>query len=56
MSRTEIAEHLYGFDSEPDSNALDVHVAQLRKKLENGDRPRLIHTRRGMGYQLAMDT
>lgn len=56
VSRTEISEHLYGFDSEPDSNALDVHVAQLRKKLENGDRPRLIHTRRGMGYQLAMDT
>lgn len=56
VSRTEISEQLYGFDSEPDSNALDVHVAQLRKKLEDGDRPRLIHTRRGMGYQLAMDS
>lgn len=52
VSRTEICEHLYGFDSEPNSNAIDVHIAQLRRKLEAGDRPRLIHTRRGLGYVL----
>ena len=52
VSRTEIAEHLYGFDAEPDSNAIDVHIAQLRRKLEGPGRPRLIHTRRGLGYLL----
>lgn len=52
VTRTEIAEHLYGFDDEPNSNAIDVHVAQLRRKLEAGGRPRLIHTLRGVGYVL----
>lgn len=52
VTRTEISEHLYGFDSEPDNNAIDVHVAQLRRKLEAPECPKLIHTRRGMGYLL----
>jgi len=52
VSRTDLSDHLYGFDAEPNSNAIDVHIAQLRQKLECPDRPRLIHTRRGMGYQL----
>ena len=55
VSRTELSDHLYGFDAEPNSNAIDVHIAQLRRKLEGPDRPRLIHTRRGMGYRLAQD-
>lgn len=52
VTRTEISEHLYGFDAEPNSNAIDVHIAQLRRKIEGPDRPKLIHTRRGMGYVL----
>lgn len=52
VSRTEIADHLYGFDAEPNSNAIDVHIAQLRRKLETDGRPRRVHTRRGMGYIL----
>ena len=52
VSRTEISEHVYGFDAEPTSNAIDVFIAQLRRKIESPDRPRLIHTRRGMGYVL----
>jgi DNA-binding response OmpR family regulator len=52
VSRTEIREHLYDFDGEADSNVVDVCVARLRKKLEHGGRPRLIHTRRGFGYVL----
>ena len=53
VSRTEISEHLYDFDGEPDSNVIDVYVARLRKRLEHGGQPRLIHTRRGLGYVLA---
>lgn len=55
VKRTEISDHLYGFDAEPNSNAIDVHVAQLRRKLESNDRPKLIHTRRGIGYQLTQE-
>jgi DNA-binding response OmpR family regulator len=52
VSRTEISEQIYGFDAEPNSNAIDVHIAQLRRKIEAPGRPKLIHTRRGMGYVL----
>ena len=53
VTRTEICEHVYDFDGEPDSNVIDVYVGHLRKHLEQGGRPRLIHTRRGIGYVLA---
>jgi DNA-binding response OmpR family regulator len=53
VTRTEIGEHIYDFDGEPDSNVIDVYVGHLRKRLEAGGRPRLIHTRRGIGYVLA---
>jgi DNA-binding response OmpR family regulator len=52
VSRTEIREHLYDFNGEADSNVVDVCIARLRRKLERGGRPRLIHTRRGFGYVL----
>ncbi|XAM00378.1 response regulator transcription factor [Phycisphaeraceae bacterium D3-23] len=52
VSRTEITEHLYGFDAEPNSNSIDVHIAQLRRKIEARGKPRRVHTRRGMGYIL----
>ncbi len=56
VSRTQISEHVYGFDAEPNSNAIDVHVAQLRRKLDLPGTPRLIHTRRGQGYILEEQT
>jgi two-component system OmpR family response regulator len=46
VTRTEISEHLYNDDSELLSNAIDVHVASLRRKL-GGE---VIQTRRGLGY------
>jgi DNA-binding response OmpR family regulator len=52
VSRAEIWGHLYEFAEEPSSNLLEVYVAQLRRKLESGGEPRLIHTRRGAGYML----
>ncbi len=55
VSRSEISDHLYGFDAEPNSNAIDVHIAQLRRKLDDRGGANLIHTRRGMGYQLAVE-
>jgi DNA-binding response OmpR family regulator len=52
VSRTDIWEHVYDFNAEPNSNVIDVYVARLRRRLERGGRPRLIHTRRGQGYVL----
>ena len=52
IGRSDIWEQLYDFAEETDSNVIDVFVARLRKKLEAGGRPRIIHTRRGLGYVL----
>jgi two-component system OmpR family response regulator len=48
VTRADISEHLYNDDSELMSNAIDVHVASLRRKL-GAD---VIRTRRGIGYLL----
>jgi DNA-binding response OmpR family regulator len=53
ISRTDIWEHLYDFDSIATSNVVDVLVKRLRRKLETHGSPRLIHTKRGFGYLLA---
>jgi DNA-binding response OmpR family regulator len=55
VTRTQIWEHVYDFRSDAQSNVVDVYVGYLRKKLEHGGRPRLIHTRRGQGYVLGED-
>ncbi len=52
VSRTEIWEHIYEFDSSAESNVVDVFIRHLRKKIERPHLPRLIHTRRGHGYLL----
>ena len=51
LPRSAISEHLYNDDSELSSNAIDVHVASLRRKL-GAD---LIQTRRGHGYLIDID-
>jgi DNA-binding response OmpR family regulator len=49
LSRTRIYEHVWDERYDGLSNTLEVHVAELRRKLE-GKGPRLIHTLRGRGY------
>jgi len=46
LTRTTLSEHLYNDASEVMSNAIDVHIAAIRRKLG----PALIETRRGQGY------
>jgi len=41
---------VWGFGEAPASNALQVFVGFLRRKLEAGGRPRLVHNVRGVGY------
>ena len=52
VSRTDMWEHVYDFNSAATSNVVDVYIGYLRKKLDDGDRPALIHTVRGRGYTL----
>jgi two-component system OmpR family response regulator len=48
LSKAQLEEKLYAFDTEVESNTIEVHVSRLRKKLGNG----VIETERGMGYRL----
>jgi two-component system, OmpR family, response regulator MprA len=52
LSRALVYERVWGYDFGGTSNSLDVHLGQLRRKLEHEGEPRLIHTVRGMGYIL----
>jgi two-component system response regulator MprA len=52
LSRSVIFDKIWGYDFGPESNALDVYVGYLRRKLESGGEARLIHTVRGVGYVL----
>ena len=52
VSRTEIWEHVYDFNSTAESNVVDAFIRLLRKKIERPHLPPLIHTRRGHGYRL----
>ncbi len=52
VSRSDIWEHLYEFNSSASSNVVDVYIGYLRKKIERPDKPALIHTVRGRGYRL----
>jgi two-component system response regulator MprA len=52
LTRSQIFEHVWGYDFGPTSNALGVYMGYLRRKTEAGDEPRLLHTVRGVGYIL----
>jgi DNA-binding response OmpR family regulator len=52
LSRDQLEQHLYSWGQEVDSNAIEVHVHHLRRKLGAS----LIQTVRGVGYLLARDT
>jgi two-component system response regulator MprA len=52
LTREDILTAVWGEECPAESNVVDVHVANLRQKLESGGRPRLIQTIRGVGYML----
>ena len=51
ISQLELTEHVYGEDIERDSNAVEVLIARVRRKLGVD----LIKTRRGFGYTIPAD-
>lgn len=52
LSRENIENNLWNFDYEGGSNAVDVYIRYLRRKIDDGFDPKLIHTVRGVGYVL----
>ncbi len=52
LRRSLIYDRVWGYDFGPDSHALDVYIGYLRRKLEAGGEPRVVHTVRGVGYAL----
>lgn len=54
LTREIITDRVWGYDFGPSSNSVDVYVRYLRRKLEADGEPRLVHTVRGIGYQLRL--
>ena len=52
VTRTMLAEHVWEHDFDPLSNVIDVHIARLRRKIDDGFSPKLLQTVRGRGYVL----
>ncbi len=52
LTRSVIFERVWGYDFGFGSNSLDVYIGYLRRKTEQGGKPRLIQTIRGVGYAL----
>jgi two-component system OmpR family response regulator len=47
-----LAEHVWEHDFDPMSNVIDVHIARLRRKIDEGFAAKLLETIRGSGYIL----
>jgi DNA-binding response OmpR family regulator len=55
VTRAEIESHIYAGETDPLSNAVDSAICALRRKLAEISAVPLIHTRRGLGYELAAE-
>ena len=51
LSRSAIFEHVWGYDFGRARNSLGVYIGYLRRKTEEEDEPRLLHTVRGVGVR-----
>ncbi|MGH2345080.1 MAG: winged helix-turn-helix domain-containing protein, partial [Chloroflexota bacterium] len=54
LTRTMISEHVWDDQFDSLSNIIDVYIRRLRRKIDEGFSPRLLHTIRGSGYLLGI--
>lgn len=52
LSRDKLEQHIWNYDFTGGSNVIDVYIRYLRRKIDDGFEPKLIHTVRGAGYIL----
>ena len=55
ISRVDISERVWSLNFDTNSNVIDVYISYLRKKIDKGFSPKLLHTIVGMGYVLRED-
>ena len=47
-----ILDHVWEYDFNGDASIVESYISYLRRKIDTGDRPKMIHTKRGVGYLL----
>jgi DNA-binding response OmpR family regulator len=52
FTRTQLLEHVWGYDFDPETNLVDVNIRRLRKKIDDDVTAPLIETVRGVGYRI----
>lgn len=55
LSREQLENQIWNYEFSGSSNNIDVYISRLRKKIDTGDRPKLLHTIRGVGWVLKTD-
>ena len=55
-SRTQLLEHVWGYDFDPQTNVVDVYIRRLRNKIDIPSEASLIETVRGVGYRIKADS
>ena len=55
LSREQIEQHIWNYHYEGGTNVIDVYIRYLRRKIDKGFEPKLIHTIRGIGYVLKVE-
>lgn len=56
LSRSRIENHVWNYDYDGGTNVVDVYIRYLRRKIDEGEEQKLIHTVRGRGYVLREET
>ncbi len=56
VTRTQIIEHVWDYNFDSLSNVVDVFIGTLRKKIDQGEKVKLIHTLHGVGYMITDKT
>jgi DNA-binding response OmpR family regulator len=51
-TRTSLCEHVWDYHFDTGTNVVDVYIQRLRRKIDDGHEPKLLHTVRGVGYIL----
>jgi two-component system OmpR family response regulator len=55
VTRTMLLERVWNYHFDPQTNIVDTHISRLRSKLNEGGKPDLIETIRGVGYRMTAD-
>jgi DNA-binding response OmpR family regulator len=52
LTKSQIAEHVWNYEFDYQSNIIEVYIRYLRKKIDDDYEKKLIHTIRGVGYKI----